>query len=102
MNLDFKYIGDNLLVRLSGDIDEYSARVLRGEVDRLIEASRLKCLTMDMSRVTFIDSTGLGFVLGRYKKLKACRAELVLQNVPPQVDRVFATSGVYSLVPKID
>ncbi|MDE6301974.1 MAG: STAS domain-containing protein, partial [Clostridia bacterium] len=52
-----------------------------------------------MGGVTFIDSTGLGLVLGRYKKLRAKLAEVLLRNVPPQVDKVFRTSGLYAFVP---
>lgn len=102
MNLDFRVDGDKVCVRLVGDIDEYSARTLRAELDKIIERQRMRALILDMGDVSFIDSTGLGFVLGRYKKLKEKRAELLLCNVPYQVDKVFRTSGVYSFVPKID
>lgn len=102
MNLDFRFVGENLIVKLRGDIDEFSARVLRSEIDRLIDAPNIRSMTLDMGEVTFIDSTGLGLVLGRYKKLQARHAELLLKNVPTHVDKVFRTSGVYSFVPKID
>lgn len=102
MNLNFRYIGDNLLVELSGDIDEFASRALRTELDKLIESPRIRCMTLDMGAVTFVDSTGLGLIIGRYKNLRARGAELVLKNVPPQVDRVFRTSGVYTIAPKID
>lgn len=102
MNLDFRIDGDKVRVKLTGDIDEYSARALRAELDGIIERQRMRALILDMGSVSFIDSTGLGFVLGRYKKLREKRAELLLSNVPQQVDKVFRTSGVYSFVPKID
>ena len=102
MNLDFKINGNDICVRLYGEIDEYTARTLRADIDKLIEAQGFRTMTFDMQNVTFIDSTGLGFVLGRYKKLRGKRAELLLKNVPSQVDKVFRTSGIYSFVPIVE
>lgn len=102
MELDFNIDGGDILVRLSGEIDEYGVRALRPDIDRLIEKYNFKSMTLDMQRVTFVDSTGLGFLLGRYKKLRSKRAELLLKNVPPQADKVFKASGIYSFVPIVD
>lgn len=100
--MDFKIIGSDICIKLSGEIDEYAARTLRADIDKLIDVQNFRTMTFDMKDVTFIDSTGLGFVLGRYKKLRGRRAELLLKNVPKQVDRVFRTSGIYSFVPIVE
>ncbi len=100
MSLNFKYCGDDVEVRLAGEIDEFAARSLRDELDALIAKKNFRTMTLDMQGVSFVDSTGLGLLLGRYKKLRASRAELLLKNIPPQVDKVFKTSGVYSFIPK--
>lgn len=103
MNIDFSIAKDSATVKLVGDVDEYTSRTLREDIDKLIDdLNGIRVMVFDMKGVSFIDSTGLGFVLGRYKKLKAKRAELLLANVPPQVDKVFRTSGVYTFVPKVD
>lgn len=102
MGLDFRYSGDGVIVKLSGELDEYASRSLKSDIDRLIEGRGFKRMIFDMKNVTFMDSTGLGFVLGRYKKLLGVRAELLLKNVPPQVDRVLRTSGIYTFVPIVD
>ncbi len=102
MNLDFKIVGNDICIKLSGEIDEYSARSLRADIDKLIEAQGFRTMTFDMKNVTFIDSTGLGLLLGRYKKLRAKHAELLLKNVPMQVDKVFRTSGIYTFVPIVE
>lgn len=101
MNLDFQINDKDVLVKLRGDIDEYASRILRDELDKLIDSGSFKSMTLDLSDVSFIDSTGIGFLLGRYKRLREKRAELLVKNVPPQVDKVFRTSGIYSLVPKV-
>ena len=102
MQLKYNTKGADICVSLSGELDEYAARTLRGELDKLIETRSMRSMTLDMRDVTFIDSTGLGLVLGRYKKLRAKRAELLLKNVPPQVDKVFGASGVYTYIPIVD
>ncbi len=101
MDLDFKIVNNDICVKLVGEIDEYTARSLRDDLDKLIEAQGFRTMTFDMQGVTFLDSTGFGLVRGRYKKLRAKRAELLLKNVPPQVDKVFRTSGLYSFVPVV-
>ncbi len=100
MNINLKNEKGNLLIVFHGEIDEHSVKGVRDEIDEIIDNTRgLKCVTFDMSDVSFIDSTGLGFVIGRYKKLKAKRAELLLANVSKPVDKVFSTSGIYRFVP---
>lgn len=103
MNLKYLYRGNNLLISLCGEIDEFSSRTLRGELDSLIDDTKpLKSVTIDLKAVSFVDSTGLGLIIGRYKKLRAQGAELTLSNVPANIDKVFKTSGVYNIAPKID
>ena len=58
-------------------------------------------MVFDLKDVSFVDSTGLGLILGRYKKLSASGGVLRLKDVPPQVDRVFRMSGVYTVVEKV-
>ena len=102
MELKFKIVGSDILIILEGEMDEYGVRALKADVDKLIDTHSMRTMTFDMKKVTFVDSTGLGFVLGRYKKLRSKRAELLLKNVPPQADKVFRASGIYSFVPTVD
>ena len=103
MEVEFISDKDCMRVVLSGEIDEYGVKMVRASIDDIIENTRdLRSMIFDMRGVTFIDSTGLGFVLGRYKKLKARHAELLLACVPKQVDKVFCASGVYRFVPIVE
>ena len=89
-------------IKLHGDLDEYGAGQIKRELDDFLLSHPARVFVFDMADVPFVDSTGLGFLLARYKKLKAVKAELVVKNVSKQVDKVFKTSGVYSFIPKID
>lgn len=85
----------------NGEIDEFRCRTLRGELDREIAAEAPDEVVFDMGGVSFVDSTGLGLIFGRFKRLDAVGSRLMLRNVPPQVDKVFRASGVYSVVEKV-
>ncbi|MBR4800237.1 MAG: STAS domain-containing protein [Clostridia bacterium] len=102
MKAEYSFENGEITVFLHGDLDEYGAGKIKDEIDQTISSHPARAFVFDMKDVAFVDSTGLGFLLGRYKKLRAKRAELLVKNVNPQVDKVFKTSGVYSFVPKID
>ena len=101
MNLECKKERGALTFSFSGDIDEFSCRTLRSEIDGTIAECAPREVVFDMKNVYFVDSTGLGLIIGRYKRLSAAGGVLRLKNVPPQVDKVFRASGVYSVVEKV-
>ncbi len=93
--------GRGATVYLSGDIDEHAATVMRADMDTKLSAVNRGTVILDFSGVTFVDSTGLGLILGRYKKLKSRGIETCIGEVTPIVDKIFKASGVYSVCPKI-
>lgn len=101
MNPQFTFTNNTLYVGLSGDVDELASRTLRPLIDEEIYTARPKIVVFDFAKVGFVDSTGLGLIFGRYKKLVAIGGELLVANVPTHVDKVFRASGVYSVCPKI-
>ena len=101
MELTAKMERGRMTFFFNGEIDEFRCRTLRGELDREIAAEAPDEVVFDMGGVSFVDSTGLGLILGRFKRLDAVGSRLMLRNVPPQVDKVFRASGVYSVVEKV-
>ncbi len=99
--MKYKYEFEQLSIQLIGDVDEYYVSQIREKIDALTLVTGLKRVIFDFAKVSFIDSTGLGLIFGRYKKLASRNVELLLKNVPSHVDKVFRTSGVYSVCPKI-
>ena len=87
-----------MTVGLSGDLDERSARETRDYLDKNIRQYDFHTLVLDMDQVDFMDSTGIGVLLGRYKKLRAVGAELCVKNVREQMDKVFRVSGLYQII----
>lgn len=86
---------------LNGEIDHHRAEKLRGELDRIIEVSRPKRLVLDFTGVTLMDSSGVGLLIGRYKKLRDMGGKLCVRSVSRQIDTVFQVSGLYQVIEKI-
>ena len=97
------YVKSGILhIVLDGEMDEYSASAARRETDRLIDLSPpLEKAYIDLERVTFMDSTGIGFLIGRYKKLQRLGIEVYIKNPNPTADKVLSLGGIYTLIPKV-
>lgn len=103
MEIEFKHTQGDVRVYFAGDMDEFGVQKIKAVIDDVIDCEQnMRTMTFDMQGVTFVDSTGLGFLLGRYKKLRARHSELLLANVPKHVDKVFCTSGIYRYVPIVE
>ena len=77
-----------LAAYLTGEIDHHAAQALRREIDAQIEARMPELLTMDFSGVTFMDSSGVGLILGRGRHIGALGGRLTVQNPPRAVQRM--------------
>lgn len=89
---------DIVTVWLYGEIDHHSARAIREEVDENLQRSLPKKLIFDFRDVNFMDSSGIGLIMGRYKLIKSMGGEIVIRNVKEQIGRVMKLSGLQKLV----
>ena len=102
MNLKYKKVASNIQIFLYGELDEYSASKLRKELDAIIENNLLaKKFIFDLSGVTFMDSTGIGMFLGRYKKIRSLNACVFVTGISSNIEKIFEISGLFKLIPKI-
>lgn len=102
MNLSFENKGDKLIVYMLGELDHHSAEEVRNKVDDRLERENFSKLIMDFSGVTFMDSSGIGVVIGRYKKLASKKGKLYITKVNGSVKRVFELSGMFKIIPLYD
>ena len=92
-----------LYITLSGEINEQSVQSGRAECDRLIEEhSNAKKIIINLAETKFMDSTGLGFLIGRHKKALALSIPIYLQSPNPAADTILKLGGIYKLMPKIE
>ncbi|NLJ33262.1 MAG: anti-sigma factor antagonist [Firmicutes bacterium] len=87
-----------LLVHLQGDLDLHSVDKIRAVVDNALNRGGVHTLLLDLSQVPFMDSSGLGFILGRYRHLKKKGGQVVLIAPGSQVRRVLKLAGVKRII----
>ena len=97
------YKKDKLLVfKISEEIDECSVRDIRRKSDYEIERYMPSEVIFDFNCVTFMDSAGIGMVIGRYKEANMFGGKMSLANLTDSVRKIFAMSGVLKIIPEID
>lgn len=84
--------------RLCGELDHHSAEQARNMLDTMLHDITIRDLTLDLSGVTFMDSAGLGVILGRYRILSLRGGKLTVCGMSSAIDRIFRMSGLYAIV----
>lgn len=91
--------GKRITAALSGDIDHHAAREMRRELDEVIERSQPELLIIDMENVGFMDSSGIGLILGRLRAVRACGGDIIIiKNARPEIAGVIKLSGLAGLL----
>lgn len=87
-----------LIAKITGEIDHHTARWLRMDIDTAIQDKSPSRLTMDFSGVSFMDSSGVGLVMGRYKNMKERGGRVTLVNMPDYIEKVMNLAGMDKLL----
>ena len=93
--------GDTLTVWLDGELDHHSAQDTRIDLEELLANVKVKHLILDLKHLAFMDSSGIGVVLGRYKTMARRGGSVAVKNPCTHVDRIFSMSGIYQIVDKL-
>lgn len=94
-NVCFVPAQGTLAAYLTGEIDHHAAQALRREIDAQLDAQMPELLTMDFSGVTFMDSSGVGLILGRSRRISSLGGRLTVQNAPPAVRRMLDLARIH-------
>ena len=89
---------DSLVVKLEGEIDHHSAAEIREGLDKMIGENRPKNMILELSGIDFMDSSGLGLVLGRYKRLGEIGSKMLIKNPGTRTERILCMAGVDKLI----
>lgn len=98
MNLEFESKNDKLIVHMIGELDHHSAEEVRNKIDDRLDRDNFNKLILDFSSVSFMDSSGIGVVIGRYKKLNLKSGSICIVKVNDSVKRVFELSGMFKII----
>lgn len=91
-----------LIIYVTDDLDHHTVTLLRDYSDRLIEAGNIRHVIFDFTNVGFMDSSGIGLIMGRYKKVMFLGGKAAVSNVGDVVNRIFSLSGLYKIIEKYD
>ena len=86
-----------MTVHIIGEIDHHSAAEIREEIDLEAERLRPEKMILDFSEVTFMDSSGIGLVMGRYKAAKAYGGKITVSGASSQIKKVMKLAGLERL-----
>ena len=97
MQLELNREGATLTAVLIGELDHHAAGDLRSRIDTAALSCRCKRLILDLGRLTFMDSSGIGLIMGRYRMMCACGGTLRVENAPPRVQQMMELAGLTRL-----
>lgn len=94
--------GDKIVVRLNGELDHFCAQSVRRELDTLLQDPSVKTLILDFASLNFMDSSGIGVILGRYRILRDRDGSVAVSHMNPHIARIFHMSGMDRIIKQLD
>lgn len=102
VNADFEIINQCLVIKLLEELDHHNALTIREQSDKLIAGRNIKDIVFDFTGSDFMDSSGIGVIMGRYKKIIFTGGKVGVTGVNQSVDRIFRLSGLYKIIHKFE
>lgn len=98
MDVLYNENGQDLVIKLRGELDHHFATEAKGKIDEKLNCGQIKNLTFDMESLDFIDSSAIGFIIGRYKIIKKNDGKLEIINASHKIRRILDMSGVGKII----
>src|SRR5690625_3008004 len=95
---NFTVIENVLVVRLSGELDHHESTALRENWQKKLLEEQVQHVILNLDEVSFMDSSGIGVLLGRYKEITKLGGELIVCSVSPAIKRILEMSGMFKIV----
>lgn len=99
MNIQFQKKSNVLIAKIEGEIDHHCAATLRQKIEKEFQRSDAKHLIFDFELVTFMDSSGIGMIIGRYKNIMAYGGKTAVANAKERVLKIFQMAGMQKIIP---
>ncbi|MBE6807831.1 MAG: STAS domain-containing protein [Ruminococcaceae bacterium] len=97
MQLELSREAGVLTAHLIGELDHHAAAPIRQQIDTAVLSSRCHRLVLDFRRLTFMDSSGIGLIMGRYRLMSGQNGTLRVENATPQVEKMMKLAGLSRL-----
>ena len=100
MKVQCRKTGRCLIVTLSGEMDHHASDLARRKIDDAYHVQGALHIIFDCHELNFMDSSGIGLIMGRYKTAASLGGRVMLTGVSPKLDRIFSMSGLYKIIKK--
>lgn len=98
LQINFDSINQNLIVYFKGELDHHTAEEIRKEIDKIYFEKRYKNIILNLNNLNFMDSSGIGLLMGRFKLVSQNNGKLCITNVSPRVEKILKMSGILKIV----
>lgn len=95
---EFAIIDNYLCIKMPGEVDHHGAASIRECAERLILDDKVKNIVFDFEDTTFMDSSGLGIIIGRYRKISCFGGKVYAINANERIGRLLKASGMSSII----
>lgn len=99
MQITFETIDNALIIKLSGELDHHSSEYIKEKIDLEIMSRNPKNIIFDMENLSFMDSSGVGVIIGRYKFISSKGGKAAIVNLKPQIKRIYEICGLKKIIP---
>lgn len=93
-----KIKGNILIVYLKGELDHHMSKNIKDEIDYVVIKNNINKIIFDFRNVTFMDSSGIGMIIGRYNVIKNSDGRVGIVNINSKLKRIFDMSGIFSII----
>lgn len=90
--------GDRMVIRIGDDLDHHITKELKEQIDGMVDGGIVKNIAFDLSQTGFMDSAGIGLIMGRYKKIAPLGGEISVVGTNPAIDRIIRISGIHKII----
>lgn len=94
----FQVSGTRLTIHLPAEVDHHNAEELKKEADRLLQKKNIRCIVFDFGSTGFMDSSGIGMIMGRYKNIRFMGGTVIATHVSERIRRILTMSGIYKVI----
>lgn len=91
--------GHTLVVQIPVEVDHYFADAAREEIDHRLQTEDIHCLEFDFGNTEFMDSSGIGLLMGRYKLMKALGGTVCISRAGTRIQKILMLSGIHKIIP---
>ncbi len=100
MKVIMETIDKSLIVHLFGELDHHYSEELRDKIDARIWSTDVDTLILELSNVVFMDSSGIGVLMGRYKLMQAQGGKVVIAGISKSIEKLWEVSGLGKIIPQ--